>query len=402
MQWSPVQEEALAAVRSWLGDPNSSDVFRLFGFAGTGKTTLAKFFAEDVDGRVLFGAYTGKAALVLRERGCHNARTLHNLIYRPRDKSQEKLREFQKELDVEIDDDRKLQLQSLIRQENENLKRPSFTLNYESDVLSAAVLVIDEVSMVDKDMGSDLVSFGTPILVLGDPEQLPPVMGGGYFTEEKPDVMLTEIHRQAQGSPIIKMATRVRLGAGLDYGEWGNSKVVHKGHLTMEQVAQDFDQILVGKNDTRKEMNRLIRDHLGLTHGPEGHLPTVGDKLVCLRNNADSGLLNGSLWEVVGCNVTGDDEVAMQIKDWGEDSKLTRNVTAHRHYFEDREEDLRYWEVRDRDCFDYGYALTVHKAQGSQWHRVMIIDESHVFRQHKKRWLYTAITRAEDQVVVVR
>ena len=71
--------------------------------------------------------------------------------------------------------------------------------------------MIDECSMVDEELGRDLLSFGKPILVLGDPAQLPPVKGGGFFTETAPDVMLTEIHRQAEGSAIIRASRAARV-----------------------------------------------------------------------------------------------------------------------------------------------------------------------------------------------
>src|SRR5665213_2774895 len=84
MAWSPQQDAALTQVAAWLkrGEPQ---VFRLFGYAGTGKTTLARHLAEDIEGEVIFAAYTGKAALVLRSKGCKGARTIHSLIYRPRE-----------------------------------------------------------------------------------------------------------------------------------------------------------------------------------------------------------------------------------------------------------------------------------------------------------------------------
>src|SRR4051794_16501624 len=143
MAWSPQQDKALQDVSAWLkrGKPQ---VFRLFGYAGTGKTTLARHLAEHIDGDVVFAAYTGKAALVMRSRGCTDARTIHSLIYRPKD--------------IETEE-------------------PTFVINDESDAMGAALIVIDECSMVDEELGRDLLSFGKQVLVLGDPAQLPPVKG---------------------------------------------------------------------------------------------------------------------------------------------------------------------------------------------------------------------------------
>jgi hypothetical protein len=73
MTWSAQQEQALIAVRKWFIDPDSSQIFRLFGFAGTGKTTLSQEIAnlieDDGDGKVVYAAFTGKAALVMRQKG---------------------------------------------------------------------------------------------------------------------------------------------------------------------------------------------------------------------------------------------------------------------------------------------------------------------------------------------
>src|ERR1700744_4023120 len=185
-------------------------VFRLFGYAGTGKTTLARHIADGVDGEVKYAAFTGKAALVMRNKGCAGASTIHSLIYKARESGEE---------------------------------TPNFELWDDAPASRAKLIVIDECSMVDAELGRDLISFGVPLLVLGDPAQLPPIQGGGFFTESEPDAMLTEVHRQAQGDPI--------------------------GPLSM-----------------------------GVRRGFEGEFPSAGDKLVCLRNNRKKGLFNGGLWTV--------------------------------------------------------------------------------------------------------
>ena len=197
MSWSPQQEGALKAVADWMkrGEPQ---IFRLFGYAGAGKTTLARQLAEDAEGEVAFAAFTGKAALVLRSKGCKGARTIHSLIYRPRDAETEE---------------------------------PTFVLNEDSAAAKASLVIIDECSMVDEALGRDLLSFGKPVLVLGDPAQLPPVRGGGFFTETEPDVMLTEVHRQAADNPIIRMSMTVREGGRLDPGAYGESRVITRAEI---------------------------------------------------------------------------------------------------------------------------------------------------------------------------
>ena len=312
MTWSPQQDAALKAVADWLrrGD---RPVFRLFGYAGTGKTTLAKHIAENVDGEVAFGAYTGKAALVLRTKGCTEASTIHSMIYRS-------------------------------RESDEN--GPQFVLNRQSPASKADLIIIDECSMVDEELGRDLLSFGQPVLVLGDPAQLPPVKGGGFFTDGEPDVMLTEVHRQAKDNPIIHLSMQVREGGRLEPGTYGESRIIRRREIDAN-VVMAADQVLVGLNKTRRLYNTRLRE----LNGYRDPMPAAGEKLVCLRNGTE-------------------EEVPFVLR-------------------------------KESDEFTYGYALTVHKAQGSQWDDLVLFDESYAFREHRSRWLYTALTRAAEKVTVV-
>lgn len=706
MQFSPQQDKALLAVNEWLKDPDSQ-LFRLFGYAGTGKTTLAKHLAQGVTGGVLFAAFTGKAAHVLQTKGCEGASTIHSLIYRPVDKSRKILEELEAKLAElkardpdEQDLDEEARLLQALKAERENLRRPFFHLNLESPVREAALVVVDECfvrgtlvdtplgptpieriqagdlvyngqgenavvrtirkkvhsaqsiivggvkitsspehrfftqrglvkardlvvgdmlartgeavrllrdgllskrtdisilqhdlldalvapvprvqdtpvlpvreaedggeaaglpsvrvsrghcsesknsptvpvqtsprpekdqsdvagnwaqaasyrreregnpppsemavggarggvgagvrgedggeapcvqdrhrqsiladsrggrrgvalredaagagsaedgfpgfarvegstfleqgssglaefldengdlylydlqvdghssfsvagvlvhncSMVDTAMAHDLLSFGTKVLVLGDPAQLPPVAGGGYFTEHAPDFMLTEIHRQAADNPIIAMATRIRGARMPTYGQYGDSCVVSSFDMLM---ALEADQILVGKNVTRKKLNARIRTQLGRSSAE----PEPGDRIVCLQNNHQEGLLNGALWEIQGVtkHKVSPDIASLHIK--SEDTGANVEVDAFLHYFRGLEP--AFHQRGYADHFDYGYALTCHKSQGSQWSNVLVLDESDSFRENKWRWLYTAVTRAADKVSVV-
>src|SRR6187402_3847470 len=186
-QFTPHQDNALKSVADWLkagpGRNGTPQVFRLFGYAGTGKTTLARHIADDADGEVKFAAFTGKAASVMRNKGCDGASTIHSLIYRARESGEE---------------------------------QPNFELWDDAPASKAKLIVIDECSMVDAELGRDLMSFGVPVLVLGDPAQLPPIAGGGFFTDHEPDVMLTEVHRQAEYDPIVRMSMDVREGKRLE------------------------------------------------------------------------------------------------------------------------------------------------------------------------------------------
>ncbi len=363
MAWSPQQDAALKAVSAWL-KAGDRPVFRLFGYAGTGKTTLAKQIAEDASGEVAFGAFTGKAALVLKSKGCRGASTIHSMIYRT--------------------------------QGDEEEETPSFVLNKKAAANDADLIIIDECSMVDEDLGRDLLSFGKPVLVLGDTAQLPPVKGGGFFTDAEPDVMLTEVHRQAADNPIIRMSMTVREGGRLALGDYGDSRVIRRAEIEAPRVMQS-DQVLVGINKTRRAYNGRMRTLLG--HA--GDKPEIGEKLVCLRNDKKKGLLNGGTWIVTALHADRGAKYSFSVRPEEEGKRKPVRVAVLPAFFEGRDEEIPFIQKRDSDQFDYGYALTVHKAQGSQWDDVVLFDESFAFREHSARWLYTGLTRAAKTVTVV-
>lgn len=371
---------------------SEDNLFLTDGFVATHNTTLAKHLAEQSDGATLFCAYTGKAAYVLRQKGCE-AFTIHQLIYQAKDKSQAKLRELEAEL-ADTDDAEKIaKLEELIAIEHKKLNSPNFVLNPDSPVKTANLVVVDECSMVNQQMAEDLLSFGTKVLVLGDPAQLPPVYGAGWFIKGDADFMLTEIHRQAKDNPIIGLATRIRNREDI---EPDGDMIVSPKSITPE-IALSYDQILVGRNIKRKAINRRVRTLLGFGRD----IPMEGDKLVCLRNDHEVGLLNGSLWKVDSCFDAGDDFLDLIVKDPEYDAGYVA-VQAHRHYFmSDSDKPIPYWIRKEAQEFDYGYALTVHKSQGSAWDSVLIFDESSAFGKDRYKWLYTAVTRAAKKVTVV-
>lgn len=365
MDFSPQQDMALQAVSAWQKAAvkrKGPQVFRLFGYAGTGKTTLARHIAEDIDGNVIFCAFTGKAAAVMRSKGCEDASTIHSLIYRSKESKAEE---------------------------------PTFILNRRSDVAHAKLVIIDECSMVDEELGNDLLSFGVPVLVLGDPAQLPPVKGGGFFTEHEPDAMLTEVHRQARDNPIVRMSMTIREGGTLERGEFGESRIVGRDGIDAAQILA-ADQVLVGRNETRRKFNKRIRELNGY-HDP---FPAKEEKLVCLRNNRQKGLLNGETFTVKLVGDRNGGLVKMRVAPESGDGPTVK-VSVLSDFFEGNAEDVPWQIRRHTDEFDYGYALTVHKAQGSQWDSVILFDESWAFREHRQRWLYTAVTRAAKRLTVV-
>ncbi len=404
MEWSAQQQEALRAVERWYrGD---SQFFYLAGYAGTGKTTLARAFADQIGGTVYYGAFTGKAAHVMASKGCHGATTIHKLIYQPKDRSKFRLEELQSKLDDLIQQlvaeehespeshpsVRALRVQ--IAKENENGKRPNFVLNPISPVGSADLTIIDECSMIDKQIGQDLLSFGTKVLVLGDPAQLPPVKGTGYFTSREPDFLLTEIHRQARDNPIIRLATDIREGRQLELGVYGESRVIDWADVEPE-YALEADQVLVGTNRLRRATNGRMRELLGRTSSP---YPLPGDKLVCLRNDHEHGFLNGSMWVTETCRSL-DDDARLMIEVAPDTGSTKILCEAHAGPFDGRE--TPWFELREAQLFEYGYAMTTHKAQGSQWGNVLLFDQSKVFKSDASKWLYTAVTRAAEKITIV-
>jgi len=416
MDWSPQQEVALAACSEWLraGYKEDRPLYYIAGFAGVGKTTIAKELAESAGGFALFAAYTGKAAYVLRSKGCVDATTIHSLIYKPAGESKsDALREVEMELekikfDPPEDENQAKRIIEQLTKVRDNLllnerRKPMFSLNMDSALSDADVLIVDECSMVDDIMGNDLLSFRVPIIVLGDPMQLPPVGAGGFLTNRKPDQLLTEIHRHAKGSGILRLATDVRMTGGYSRlpGHYGDDCLVkHRSEFQdLQKRVLDADQILVGKNATRHSHNARYRELTDRTDV----MPMPGDKVVCLRNDHKIGLLNGSLWRVHEAAHDADEMTASMTISSEEDGAKGLYVSAWTHHFLGREEELRLKKYNRRDYseFDYGYALTVHKSQGSQWDDVVLFDESYAFRQDAQRWLYTGITRAAKSLSVV-
>lgn len=402
MELSEHQALAVTAIVGWYTRwkerlPEQQQVFRMFGYAGTGKTTIAKHIASALNCRVQFGAFTGKAALVLTSKGCP-AQTLHRLAYTPNSDKQNALAEARDALEqLEIATPRNEGKIRRIERQILELLKPTFSLNIDKSPISQCdLLAIDEVSMVNEDLGQDIKSFNKPILVLGDPGQLPPIKGTGYFTDCTPDVMLTEIHRQARDNPIIALATQARSGEALKAGEYGSSRVIRKSQITAD-IALGVEQIITGSNEARTELNAEIRKMRGFSVA----LPQVGEKLICLRNNPKDELLNGMLVEVEEVEPPEADSAFFTIKVRDNPRRLHSHVLAFTDPKKLELKDYRYRAMANE--FTFGYAITCHKAQGSQWDSVLVYDDSFQWDEplHRK-WSYTAITRAAERVIYAR
>ena len=393
IDFTPKQLAAIDRANDWYNDPKSRRPFQLFGFAGTGKTTIAQKTAHALGVKnVFFCAPTGKAASNLIHKGCADAKTIHQLIYKPSGSGYDtRKKQIIEELQIEQDPRKRARL----KRELDRISNCRFVPNPKS-VLglcdpSNSLVIVDEASMVGQRVGRDLASFGVKILALGDPAQLGPVKDTAYFTG-RPDVVLDEIHRSEANSPVTHFATQVRT-KGYISGRVDENGVIYRKIKDLKmKVFLSFDQVVTGPNWRRHLVNEAIRNHYGRTPG----IPVKGDRVMCLQNDHHFGLLNGEQYRVLG--------VTDNHSHWGltlqiMGTKDTLRVPAAKHTFfgQDYENDLpRRGEL---GAFAWGYAITGHKAQGSQWRRVLVLKDK--WRGDNAQWLYTAVTRASERVVVI-
>ncbi|MEO8245198.1 MAG: AAA family ATPase [bacterium] len=365
--FSSQQRQAIDAVQKWLASGvTRKPCFRLFGYAGTGKTMLARHLAAEIDGEVVYAAFTGKAALMMQKSGCQGASTIHKLIYR-------------------------------VEQLPDGGSR--FVLNRKSAAATASLIVIDECSMVDIRMAEHLMCFGVPILVLGDPAQVPPMTGPGYFVDGEADVLLTEIHRQARDSGIIELSMAIREAKSFSHKTYDDVRLI-SSDLELEKAMLAADQVLAGRNKTVTALNKEIRVMKGFT----GSIPNVGERLISYQNDSDNELLNGEQVEVVSVGETNDDATicTLTVRSLDVIEREAFEVEVLISGLEDGPDKagLRWCRENSIAALRFAYAITVHKAQGSQWPNVLVFNESHWFRDRQSEWLYTAVTRASERVTI--
>lgn len=364
------QPQAFDAVMRWWKTPAHlrSQVFRIYGGAGTGKTTVAKKFAEMA--KCHFMTLSGKAALVMRKKGCDGATTVHSAIYRL----------------VDEDGD-----------------QPHFELNLDSELIrNCDLIVLDELGMIGTDIGEDIMAFGKPVLALGDLNQLPPPSGQeSYFMGAKPDFLFTEILRQAADSPIIRLAYEALELGRLVPGKYGDSCVYSSSvkDSKVQEVMLAADQVLCGKNATRTYNSALMRKWRGLVGEQADYLPTVGERVVCVRNNHKKGILNGEQFivdKILDRDLGKVFAFGAVSLDTGSDRVVELEVPWN--WWAGTEGNLPMFERANFDQVVHAGCMTVHKYQGSQENHIAILDESAVFKEHRRKHLYTAITRAAEKV----
>ena len=378
------QEEGL---KTAIARYNNKEAYTcIAGYAGTGKSTLVQFIISALnipEERVVYIAYTGKAAQVLRTKGCPNAMTAHRLLYQS----------FPK-------------------------KDGTFTHIPIRPLYPYKIIVVDEVSMLPKHMWELLLSHKIHILALGDPGQLPPVAAEPHGVLDHPHIFLDEIMRQAQESEIIRLTMDIREQKPLQLMRGNEVRIVDRDEMLNTGFLAWADQILVGKNDTRFAINSFMREVLMNTDDPH---PLVGDRIICLKNNWEcinetgDALVNGLSGTITNLTYTKDNPFmeVTPIADFMPDYDNAKSFLAlemdYKIFMEheptiNKDNFKRIPKYYQPNQFDYAYAITCHKSQGSEYDKVIVLEEylKGDSKEEHARWLYTAATRAAKKLIIVR
>jgi len=381
---SEEQNTAIDAIIHWFEHETKVKRFiTLGGYAGTGKTTVVaalrnKLHEKNKKLKIAFVSYTGKATRVLQSKliqtkeiyKADSVSTIHSLIYTPIVNEREEIVGWKKKESLECD-----------------------------------LIIIDEASMLDSMIWGDIYSYDIPIIAIGDHGQLPPIQGN-FSLMAKTDLMLSKIHRQAQENPIIGLSIQAREHGYIRPGRY--SEFVKKYtpedpdfQMEMQEVFENYNSdtlILCGYNNTRKRLNQTIRNALGFDMSE----PSSGDRVICLRNNHEHHIYNGMIGTISEIVPKGDQwyEAEIQI----DDGDIYNGRISKEQFGSDTA--LNFTDKRSKimagDLFDFGYALTVHKAQGGQARKVVLFEErfKKMDENQWRRWLYTAVTRAEEELII--
>lgn len=409
------QERAKNLIAEWYFN-TEDQVFVLSGYAGTGKTFLIDYVVREVlkmkvGSEAAFVSPTGKAAANLVKNGTL-AGTVHSLIY------------IRNEDDFDVNEDGEI----IDREELSFIKKEKIDEKIK-------LIIIDEASMINETVLTDLLSFGVKCLFSGDGAQLPPVNGTCPLLAN-PHYTMKEIVRQAADNPIIQVATMARKGLPIPYGNYGDTVcVIRKGALKGEERKRLFlkaDQIICGRNVTRNRINEEVRAYKGIPQSEV--LPTEGEKLICTLNDwekpLDTGkkfhLVNGIIGRAYDVKEQSDELATMEFQadflDYGVKVPFDTGIFTkgkYQHSYGQRAVHLvdgtvvheynyellrRLKAVAEEPIcrFEFAYAVTCHKAQGSEFDFVIVFDEAWAFGEEKDRWLYTAITRAKEKLLIVR
>ena len=363
------------------------------GYAGTGKSTLVQFIiaALNIDPTdVAYITFTGKAASVLRHKGCPNAMTAHKLLY------------FSKRLP-----------------NGKYIFSPRPTLDY-----PYKLIVVDEISMLPNHLWELLLRHRCHVIALGDPFQIPPInKKEDNHVLDTPHIFLDEIMRQAAESEIIRLTLDIREFKAPQFQKGNEIQVIEPENVVSGMYTW-ADQIICGTNRKRLEINNLMRTAAG--RGPE---PEQGDKVICCRNcwdlldtSMENALVNGTIGYLGEFSQTEQSYPILNFpkvpilkskiitEEDGTFNDIIVDYQALKHgrpfltpeqaYKIYKRQDLKNTEPVE---FNYGYAITGHRSQGSQWNKVLVFEETFPFdREEHARWLYTVCTRSAEKLVLVR
>lgn len=354
------------------------------GVAGVGKSTAVQYIVEALNipaEEVAYATFTGKASLVLRNKGCNEAMTLHKLLYIPQ--------KIPHSDDIEF------------------IPRTTLEKWYK-------LIVVDEASMISKEIFDLLLSHKIHIIFLGDHFQLPAV-GENANILVNPHVVLTEITRQALDSPIIRLSMDLREGKPLVYGGAKEARIIPRSKVS-EKLLLGADIILCGKNATRHSLNEQVRKLKWKDKFQEG--PVDGDKVMCLQNYwrvADSSgetcLVNGMIGTISQLRLSNTKLLKPKLtarfvnEDGAVFNKMSMNIDYKmltKHVPTVNSDNWRdFYKVQKPLLFDYADCVTVHKFQGSQANKVLVFAEMMGDRENYYKWLYTAVTRSVDRCILV-
>ena len=350
------------------------------GYAGTGKSTLVSHIVDALNISplsVCYVAFTGKASLVLREKGCENSMTAHKLLYHSKEKPDGTF---------------------------EHKPRKSLEWPYK-------LIVVDEVSMIPANMWELLLSHNIHVIALGDPGQLPPIDGESELLVH-PHVFLDEVVRQAQDSEIIRLSMDIRNGISLKPYKGNEVIIISKNQLN-DFYFSGADQIIAAKNVTRNDINWHCRKIKFGNDVP--NYPIEGEKAICLKNywnvlsNSGDPLINGMIGELSNINFRHDvfkyDDMMNANFTIGDKNKFHQLFMDYKLFAESKQtvNSDNWMEFRGMTkpmLFDYAYCITCHKSQGSEFDKVLVFNEYMKSTDHK-RWLYTAATRAKKKLIIV-
>ena len=379
------QNSLIAALKKWYRF-RTKPYFLYVGLAGCGKTTVIKYFIEEMDlkyNEVRAIAFVGKATMVLARHGL-NASTIHSLIY---ETVHETINVTEENNDAVI-----------VKKKT----RMKFVLRRKLDK-KIKLLIVDEASMVNDKIRDDILSFKLPTIFMGDANQLPPVFGVSSIMKN-PDFTLTQIMRQAQDNPIIYLSQCVLKDIPIKYGEYGSSRVVDRLDVD-KKLLTDYDIILCGKNKTREKINNEIRHNVLQIDRKE---PVLGDKLLSKQNEWSYSvegvyLTNGTIGYITDIDYSTLYKGYIEL-DFKPDfmKKKFKKLELDFKYLNTPVEDRHSYGISKYHKFEFGYIITVYAVQGDQFDRVLFIDEPFYDKETLKMLRYTAITRARESITIVR